>query len=356
MSGRLRRARRVRRGLTTRSEPTDHRVRLRARDPADLLALIPFQLGFHPSESLVAIFLRGRTIAVVARIDLPPVSATPGFAAELEDLGAQNRTEELVLVAYSEQPEPACSVLAGLMLALPTRMVREALYVDGTRWWSLTCDQTCCPAEGTPYDVKGHRLAAEAVFAGLTTRASRAELAATVAGPPETEVPRLVALAAEIRATGAGRPAGPERTADLLHRVQAGLLAPGELDDRACTELALLVNDIRLRDLVWATIDPEAAEQHIGLWQRVVSQVSPTLSAAPLALLGMASWISGQGALLNCAAEELSRRHPSYSMRHLLEQISARAMPPGLWQSMVGQVPADLRRELARLAGDAGGR
>ena len=77
--------------------------------------------------------------------------------------------------------------------------MNDALYVDGSRWWSLTCDQACCPAEGTPYDVAGHRLAAEAVFAGLTTRASREELAATVAGPPPAEVPRLVELAAEVR-------------------------------------------------------------------------------------------------------------------------------------------------------------
>jgi hypothetical protein len=79
--------------------------------------------------------------------------------------------------------------------------------------------------------------------------------------------------------------------------------------------------------------------------------VAPTLSAAPLALLGMAGWISGHGALLNCAGEELSRRHPSYSMGHLLEQISARAIPPRMWQSMAGELHDDLRREIARLAG-----
>ena len=113
----------------------------------------------------------------------------------------------------------------------------------------------------------------------------------------------------------------------------------------------MLVGEIRLRDLVWAMIDPESAEQHVGLWLRVVSRVAPALSAAPLALVGMAGWISGNGALLNCAGEELSRRHPSYSMGHLLEQISARAISPRLWQSMGGEVHADLRRELARLAG-----
>ncbi len=351
MSRRLSRPRRLRRSLAGRSEPTDDRVRLRARGAPDLLALIPFQLGFHPHESLVAVFVRGRAIALVARMNLPPVSAAAGFAADLKDLARQNRAQELVLFAYSEEPEPARTLLTALVEALPSRLVNEALYVDGSRWWSVTCDETCCPAEGTPYDIEGHRLAAEAVFAGMAARASRDELAAVVAGPPPGEVPRLVALADEVRSAPADWPAGEDPVTRLLGLVRSGLADPDGMDDRACTELAVLVGDLHLRDLVWAMIDPESAEQHIALWQRVVNGVAPALSAPPLALLGMAGWISGDGALLNCAGEELSRRHPRYTMGHLLEQISARAIPPRLWHSMGGEVHADLRRELARLAG-----
>ena len=351
MSRRLSRPRRLRRSRLGRSEPADGRVRLRARGPDDLLALIPYQLGFHPAESLVAVFVRGRTLPLVARMDLPPVSATTAFATSLRELARQNRAQQLVLFAYSESSAPARAFLTGLVQALPPRLVMEAVYVDGSRWWSLTCDQACCPAEGTPYDVKGHRLAAEAVFAGMTTRTSREELAATVAGPPVAEVPRLDAIVAEARAADASRLAGGDPGVRLLRGVRAGLADPDGLDDRASAELAVLLSDLRLRDLVWAMIEPESAEQHIALWQRVVSRVAPTVSAAPLALLGMAGWLSGDGALLNCAAGELSRRHPTYSMGQLLEQISARAIPPRLWQRMGGEVHADLRRELARLAG-----
>jgi uncharacterized protein DUF4192 len=351
MSRRLSRPRRLRRSVVGRVEPPDDRVRLRARGAPDLLALIPFKLGFHPEESLVAVFVRGRTIQLVARIDLPPATAAADFARELEELARQNRAQEIVFLAYSEQPAPARALLTGLIEALPTELVREALYVDGSRWWSLTCDDDCCPAEGTAYDIESHRLAAEAVFAGLTTLGSRKELAATLAGPAESEVQALVAVAAEVRAAGAGRSAGEDRAALLLRRVGVALADPAGLDDRACAALAVLVDDIRLRDLVWAMIEPETAEEHVVLWQRVVSRVAPTLSAAPLALLGLAGWISGHGALLNCAAEELSRRHPGYTMGHLLGQISARAIPPRLWQTLGGEVHADLRRELARLAG-----
>jgi hypothetical protein len=36
-------------------------------------------------------------------------------------------------------------------------------------------------------------------------------------------------------------------------------------------------------------IEPDDAEEHARVWMQVVSQVPPALSAAPLALLGMAA-------------------------------------------------------------------
>jgi hypothetical protein len=79
MSRRLSRPRRARRSLAGRVGPRDDRVRLRARGAPDLLALIPFKLGFHPQESLVAVFVRGRTVELVARMDLPPMRGRAGL-------------------------------------------------------------------------------------------------------------------------------------------------------------------------------------------------------------------------------------------------------------------------------------
>ena len=238
------------------------------------------------------------------------------------------------------------------MQALPPRLVNDALYVDGSRWWSLTCDQACCPAEGTPYDVTGHRLAAEAVFAGLTTRASREELAATVAGPPPAEVPRLVELAAEVRTARTEWPAGEDPAVRLLGSVQAGLADPGALDDRACAELAVAGGR-------YPAPRPGLGHDRPGERGGSTSHSGSGWSAGWTRRCRPRRWpwsawpagSAADGALLNCAGEQLSRRHPSYSMGHLLEQISARAIPPRLWQSMGGEVHADLRRELARLAG-----
>ena len=67
--------------------------------------------------------------------------------------------------------------------------------------------------------------------------------------------------------------------------------------------------------------------------------------------LGMAAWISGAGALLNCCCERLAVVAPDYSMGRLLAEISVRALPPSLWEQLGGEIQAGLPEELAPLAG-----
>ena len=106
------------------------------------------------------------------------------------------------------------------------------------------------------------------------------------------------------------------------------------------------MTDLHLRDLAWALITSANAEDHVRLWGGVVARVPPTLAAAPLCLLGMAAWVSGAGALLNCCCERLAQVDPHYSMGRLLAGISEKALPPSLWQEMGGEVQAELRAEL----------
>ena len=137
----------------------------------------------------------------------------------------------------------------------------------------------------------------------------------------------------------------------LEQTVRAAVADPDGLDDRICAALATLVADLRLRDLAWAMISPDEAEQHVEVWLRVVNRVAPELSAGPLALLGMAGWISGHGALLNCCADQLRDRHPHYSMGRLLEEISDFAVSPSVWRTLGPEMQTEVRRALDGLAG-----
>jgi hypothetical protein len=47
-------------------------------DPADILSLVPFVLGFHPTDSVVVLGLRGRQMIFQARL---PGTTRPSSAA-----------------------------------------------------------------------------------------------------------------------------------------------------------------------------------------------------------------------------------------------------------------------------------
>ena len=125
---------------------------------------------------------------------------------------------------------------------------------------------------------------------------------------------------------------------------------PVDPDEPTCALLAVLALDVRVRDVAWAMMSRAAAADHVRLWSTVVARSPDEVSSAPLGLLGVAAWISGNGALLNCCVERLEHSDPGYSLGRLLADISDRALPPSLWdelaqdlRSEVGAVAADLR-------------
>jgi hypothetical protein len=48
-------------------------------------------VGFHPEESIVAVFIRSGRVVLAARIDLPPESAADEVAAQIEYLPTVTR-------------------------------------------------------------------------------------------------------------------------------------------------------------------------------------------------------------------------------------------------------------------------
>lgn len=317
--------------------------RLRITEPGDLLALVPYLLGFHPTESVVTVFLRAGRVLFTARVDLPPLAGAEGFAQQLDRLGDQHQVAEAVLVVYAADGVEGRTLLSRLVGGLERLVATDALLVDGSRWWSMLCEQdpgaSCCPAEGRPYAVDAHRMAAEAVFVGLGVRADREAVEALVAGPVAAESDRLERLAAALRPELAAL--APEQAARLVETtIHRTVVEREPLDEDARVTLALLVTDLRLRDLAWAAISRLDALDHVQLWSDVVAVAPRTLSSAPLCLLGLAAWVSGDGALQNCCAARLKADDPTYSLGVLLADISARALPPSVWDELRAELRA----------------
>jgi Domain of unknown function (DUF4192) len=308
-------------------------------------------IGFHPEEDIVTVFIKSGQVKLTTRTDIPPESASDDLANWIDALAKREGAETLALVAYSDAPLPAQRLLTRLMDRLGDHDITDVLYVGHGRWWSLTCGEECCPLAGSPYDHTSHPISAAAVFAGLGVRASRRELEALVSGPAEADLERLSALA-EVLRTELEQSDGPVATAELVVSTMDRVLAdPAVLDERNSLLLGLLVADVHVRDLAWAHISPGDAEEHVQLWARVVSQVPPALAAAPLCLLGIAAWVAGNGALLNCCCERVLRIHPDYSMGRLLADISERAIPPSIWHEIRDDMRVEFDADWAPLAG-----
>lgn len=326
----------------------DGPVRLKARRPADLLAAVPFLLGFHPEESVVALFLQSGRVRLTARYDLGAPTEV-----DLADLVDQHRPSGLVVVVYCADESRGRAALRAHADQLPGVDLVDLLLVDGRRWWSLTCTTGCCPAEGSPYVPGDHPLSAEAVWAGLVARPDRAAVVATVSGPPATEWEVLRRRAGPVSARWAT--AGRAERQDALARGVVDVLArldPARaecagalLTDDGCFELAVLVTDTVVRDVACALVTREDARRHLALWQEVLSHTPPELSAAPLCLVGIAAWASGNGTLLNACCERLAELDPGYAMGRLLSDVSRRALPPAWWDAMADGLRRDLGLE-----------
>jgi len=297
---------------------------------------MPYLLGFQPVESLVMMVIADRVVKVTVRVDL--VDDVTGVAQRFGAIAVTNRASGVVLVAYSSDPGKADAMLLPVMERLASLRVIEAIYTDGTRWWSRSCSGDCCPAEGTLYDAASNRLAAEAVFHGMTTLSDRSELERLTEGPPSADEPALRELTAELTRTvlrpdlEARRRQMRDSVTDYVERRKRGDQV--ELSDSDLVTFALLALDVRVRDEAWIAINRDDAWIHVELWQQVVARAVRDLATPPLCLLGMAAWIEGQGALQVCCLERAMTIDADYGMVGMLADLNERAVPPSVWEGM----------------------
>jgi len=311
---------------------------VRATSPADLLALVPTFLGFHPADSVVLVTLGSAPSPVHARVDLPVgVRDAEALAAHLAGVVDRNGVSAVALLLYTDDAALAATVVDALVprLAAVRCDVRCAARADGERWWFLGGAER---GPGTPYDLGTHPLTAEAVVEGRVMLASRAELADTLVGDPaeveevetwlEEAAARLVPLL----------PSREQRVVEgrwVRHRVRRHLADGRRLDASDVARLLLLLHaTIELRDVAWAEMRHGNAREHVTLWLDVVRRSPVELRAAPASLLGFAAWLAGRGALAWCAVERAQEAEPGYGLAGLLSTALAGGVPPSAWEPL----------------------
>ncbi len=242
--------------------------RLTLHTPTDLLAAVPYLLGFHPANSVVVIGLSGTRVVFSARADLPPPDAPPDEALALADqLGevlAGQHVDVALIIGYG-----AAATVTRTVLPLRDALrgfgvqVGEILRTDGDRYWSYLCDSvSCCPAEGTPYDATSTEVAAAATYAGQVALPDRAALEASLA-PVASAERDAIEVATEraahelaVETERMADPVGERRRAGVRALVTAVRrhLDGGRLTDAELARFTLLLARTDIRDLCWVRV------------------------------------------------------------------------------------------------------
>ncbi|QGF24312.1 DUF4192 domain-containing protein [Raineyella fluvialis] len=282
-------------------------VVLRPHGLQGLLATVPYLLGFHPRESLVAVLFEDRRVVLTLRLDSDDLVAHP---PDVEDfLLTQLRRLEatgVLLVAYTdEEAQDVAAALTAVCLGLEVvglldpdgAEVLDAVHVAAGRYRSLTCDDTtCCPPEGRDYaNVLSDAAAADAVVHGLPAWSDREDLRRSVlpsgSGPDARSEAFDQAL---VRALMQAGTLGPRDVAEAMDRLLTRIETTGtDPDPTTLGHLVALAGLSDARDVATLRIERESA----ALWSRVWSaaaRLSTGLAAvAPLGLVGVSAWARG---------------------------------------------------------------
>jgi hypothetical protein len=310
------------------------------RNEADLLALVPYTLGFVPEDSLVLVTLGRDTTPFHARIDLPDVPADlPDVVAPLVVAARRNAAACAMVVVYTDDECLAEAAADLLVEALSANRVEclVALRADGRRWYPLGSDHLDPRSlVGVPYDTRDHELTSQAVLDGRVTFRSRSELADSLAATDPDEVEEVVAAHGRLEPLD-------EKAPHRLVAVEAAWLT-GTVTRRLHEVLALSTAEVarvlravawkEVRDVAWCAITRADAAAHARFWRDVVRRSPEELVAPAAGLLAFAAWLSGDGALAWCAVDRSLRSDPDHTLARLVAQALEGAVPPSAWRPM----------------------
>lgn len=333
--------------------------KLRLSSPDDLLEAVPYLLGFHPTESLVAVALRGprQRVVFTMRLDLPPADG-----ADVADIAGcvtayleRARAEQAVLVTYGSaagagEVLPHRKLIAASSDVLSGRGIGviDALHVDEGHWWSYLCaNPACCPPEGRPVAAgRGSLVAATATYAGMVALPSREALEESLepVGFLAAEGMRqaLDRAAADVAARCADRSILESARTESLALVTAAVDGGRALSDDEVARLIVGLHDIAVRDdcCAWATTDRSGAARR--LWTTLARRSMPPWSSVPLFLLAWFAYLDGDATLAAVAVDRCLDGEPDYSFGLLLRAALQRAIDPAVFRAE--SAPARRRR------------
>jgi len=303
-------------------------TRLRVRGPADMIPLVPYLLGFTPTDSLVVCGLQDGSLLGTARVDL--AGMTPDTVRAVAGMLARGGATHAIAFVYSACDAGARLPHRDLIDALrdSPAPVSDAVHVHGRSFSSYGSPDGCRTEQPVPDAPAAEVVAVYAGMAPLTDRAALEQLFA-----PAADTLRRPDLAE----AEANLPENP----GALDRVQRELFAAADAGRRLSDEQvarfgALLARDEQ-RDAVWLAVESGRLADARGVWLDLATRLPGVYRAAPLLLHGWTSWRHGDGARAAIAAAAALDADPRYEAAQVLGLV----LRGGVNGRAVPRVPAE---------------
>ena len=310
--------------------------------PHDLLAAIPFLIGYHPEDSLVVVSIKENAVGMAMRIDYPvdiPEGAYDLLASHLQ----RDLATGALLVAYVPSDRSDGEVVLSDASAALTRIgiaTDESLLIQGGRYRSVLCqDPSCCPAEGNLIpEIDGSRIAVEHVVAGRAMPfANLQALTDSIASLPVAAEQRWIDQVKSFQLSSSAADLsklqrdGATAVIDLAGEFASGRIGQDlELTARVIGRLS----DIQVRDFALGSHDEENVDTYFQMWRHLM-RIAPKGFIAPVASLCAAlAYESGDGALAHRALDRALEDVNGYSLALLLRRVFTAGWPPASFAAM----------------------
>jgi hypothetical protein len=309
--------------------------------PHDLLAAVPFLIGYHPINSLVVIALRGDSIGMAMRIDFPE-DIDPGALDEMADHLVSEGADGALIVAYlPEDILDSQYVLDPLSEAIELRnmKIRECLEIRNGRWRSTICsDLACCPKNGNLLpEVSNSRIAAEQVANGIPAPFENLNSMCESIAPFEADLELIEAIKSvpKIDYEDEGFYLLQREGALAFADVVEVFVRDGICRDKELLALVLVrLRDLQVRDYAMGITDEDNIEAMWSMW-RWLLRLAPAGEIAPVAsLFSSVCYERGEGALAARALDRALADDSSYPLAKLLRRVYAAGWPPESFATM----------------------
>ena len=309
--------------------------------PHDLLAAIPFLIGYHPENSLVLVALKDDSVGMAMRVDMPT-----DIAPESYDLLASHFQREAadaaLIVAYVDSQSDPEAVLINTSAALLRAgiSIKESLIVSDGRYRSMLChDSECCSPLGSPIpDIDSSRIAAEHVIAGHPMPfANVSGLVQSIAALPsameeswQSEV-RTFWIESDSESLLDLQRDGATAVIDLAGEYAQGR---GAEDRELVARVIGRISDIQVRDYALGSHNEETADAYWQMWRELLL-IAPRGFVAPIASIFAAlAYERGEGALAHKALDRALADDERYSLALLLRRVFTAGWPPQSFSAM----------------------